>query len=214
MQLDDSPSLTVKEIASRLAPFCARLSDDALMAVSKYIDLLRLWNHKVSLTTIEEPLEIVARHFGESIFIGNLVNFSYGRLADVGSGAGFPGLPLKIAFPELEIFLIEPNIKKCAFLTEVMTELNLRGVQIIRKQYANIGSEIGKFDFICSRAIGNYKNLLRWARGRLDLGGRVILSVGLEDSIQMSREEGWIWETPIRLPESRKRMIVVGRRKD
>lgn len=87
--------LSTETIASRLAPFDIRLTKEQLTAIQKYVSILLLWNHKVSLTSIEDPEEIVSRHFGESIFAGRFINSSICRLADVGTGLVSPDCPLK-----------------------------------------------------------------------------------------------------------------------
>src|SRR5207244_13631657 len=110
-------------------------SDAQIEGIRKYMDLLLLWNHKVSLTSIVDPGEILARHFGESMFAAAKFSILKGRLADVGSGAGFPGLALKIIRPELHVTLIEANAKKSAFLAEVVRDLGLIGVDVLRASH-------------------------------------------------------------------------------
>ena len=153
----------------------------------------------------------MARHFGESMFASSLVPMERGRLADVGSGAGFPGVPLKIASPELRLTLVEPNAKKCAFLREVQLVLGLSGVEVIRSRYEDFDVPPNSFDFICSRALGGYKSLLRWSKGVLRPGGHVMLWLGTEDSTLLNRRKGWNWELPVRIPESRRRVVLGGR---
>ena len=97
--------------------------DDQILQIQDYIKILLTWNDKVSLTAIRDPLEILYRHFCESMFAGISVPIERGRLADVGTGAGFPGLPLKILRPSLRLLLIESNIKKAGFLAEVIRVL-------------------------------------------------------------------------------------------
>jgi 16S rRNA (guanine527-N7)-methyltransferase len=214
--------ISTKSIATSLAPFNICLSEPQLIAIQSYVKLLLLWNQKVSLTSIKDPHEIVSTHFGESIFAGRFLDPSICRLADVGTGPGFPGLPLKIAFPSLKLVLVEPNLKKCAFLTEVITALGLHRVQVFRGQYsalrgesdlASVSQSAGlRFDAICSRALGDYKSLLQWAKRVLDGDGRIILWVGDEDAIMLGRIKGWTWDPPYRLPESSRRSILIGRK--
>jgi 16S rRNA (guanine527-N7)-methyltransferase len=180
------------------------------MAITRYLELLKKWNETIALTSIEEDTELVARHFGESMFAGSVLEMPLGRLADVGSGAGFPGLPLKIAFPALHITLIEPNIKKCAFLREVQGSLSLSGVEIARSRYEDFRVEPYSFDFICSRALGGYKRLLQWSKTVLKPRGRVILWLGSEDSNILARTKSWTWELPAKIPESKHRVLLVG----
>jgi 16S rRNA (guanine527-N7)-methyltransferase len=211
MSEHENAPLSLDEIAHALQPYGGKaLSESQLLSIAKYLVLLKEWNETVPLTSIEEDTEIVARHFGESIFATSLLPMERGRLADVGSGAGFPGLPLKIAFPELEVTLLEPNGKKCAFLREVQTALGLSGVKIVRSRYEDFGAPPNSFNFICSRALGGQKRLLRWSKGVLRPDGYVVLWLGIDDCNLLSRTEGWNWKLPASIPESRRRVILIG----
>lgn len=204
--------LTFELISRALTPYLKKpLGDPQLLGIAKYIGLLRKWNETVSLTSIEGDTEIVAWHFGESIFAGSVLPIESGRLADVGSGAGFPGLALKIAFSDLEVSLIEPNAKKCAFLREVQSILGLNGVEVVRNRYEDFRPRPGSFDFISSRALGGYKRLLRWSKAVLQPQGSAILWLGLEDSNLITRAKGWQWQLPVSIPESRRRVVLAGK---
>lgn len=204
-------NLSRDEIAHTLLPYGGKaLTNSQLASLAKYLELLKKWNRTIPLTSIEDDTEIVARHFGESIFAASLLPISRGRLADVGSGAGFPGLPLKIAFPELDVTLLEPNVKKCAFLREVQSVLGLTNVEVARSRYADFHATPTSFDFVCSRALGGYKRLLLWARVVLKPGGHAILWLGTEDSNLLTRINGWNWALPVRIPESRQRVLLTG----
>ena len=206
-----TPSLSLAEIANSLAPYItAPLPDPQLARIAAFLKLLKKWNQIVPLTSIEDDSEIVARHFGESIFAGRFLGIATGRLADVGSGAGFPGLPLKIVFPSLRVTLIEPNLKKCAFLREVKEVLALENVEIARSRYENLASPPKSFDFIGSRALGGYRRLLQWSRQALSPGGYAILWLGVDDSTSISRLEGWRWQLPVNIPESKRRVLLIG----
>ena len=206
-----SGPLSLEEITRILLPYGGKaLTDSQLAHFARYLELLKRWNQTIPLTSIQDDTEIVARHFGESIFADALLPMTGGRLADVGSGAGFPGLPLKIAFPELQITLLEPNIKKCAFLREVQSTLGLFGVEIVRNRYEDLHVPPGSFDFVCARALGGYKRLLLWARTVLKPEGHVILWLGTEDSNVLTRVRGWHWALPAKIPESRQRVLLMG----
>lgn len=208
----ETGALSLAEISRALQPYVRTpLVDAQLTHIANYLALLKKWNQTVPLTSIEEDAEVVARHFGESIFAGSVISIERGRLADVGSGAGFPGIPLKIAFPELHVSLIEPNAKKCAFLREVQAALGLSDVEVIRSRYENVGAASSHFDFICSRAIGGYRRLLQWSKGMLDAEGSVVLWLGIDDSNLMSMTNGWTWGLPVKIPESRRRVILIGK---
>ena len=200
------------EIARILAPYLPKpLSDDQLAIIGTYRSLLKKWNQIIPLTSIEDDAEIVARHFGESIFAAAVIPLDRGRLADVGSGAGFPGLPLKIAYPELQVTLVEPNIKKCAFLRETQAAFDLSGVEVVRKRYEDFGAAPNSFDFICSRALGGYKRLLQWSKRVLKPEGHVVLWLGIDDANLLCRTKGWHWGLPVAIPESRRRIVLTGK---
>jgi 16S rRNA (guanine527-N7)-methyltransferase len=203
--------LSRDEIGLILLPYGGKaLTNSQLASLAKYLELLKKWNQTIPLTAIQDDTEVVARHFGESIFAGSLLPLSRGRLADVGSGAGFPGLPLKIAFPELQVTLLEPNIKKCAFLREVQSALGLPNVEVVRSRYEDFHAAPASFDFVCSRALGGYKKLLLWSKVVLKPGGHAILWLGTEDSNLLTRVKGWNWALPFKTPESRQRVLLMG----
>ena len=121
-------SLSDLRIAEILSVYGIATSPALAGAIRTYISMLVRWNSRISLTTVVDPVEILKFHFGESLFAISKVPISFGRLADVGSGAGFPGLPLGIFLPDLEVVLIESNVKKAAFLSEVIRELKADNV--------------------------------------------------------------------------------------
>lgn len=193
-----------------LAPYRTDLSEDQASKVQNYIGLLVFWNQKISLTSIEDPQEIVSRHFGESFYCSKYLPSGRSRLADVGSGAGFPGLALKIMWPELEVFLIEQDTRKAAFLNEVIRQLKLDLVKVLRTHFETMPPDFKNLDVVTARAIGNHKTLLKWALPRLSANGQVILLLGLEDATKVMQVRAWDWTQPEPMPQSRKRVILIG----
>lgn len=203
--------LSLDEIRQILLPYGgSALTDSQLASLDKYLGLLKKWNQTIPLTSIEDDSEIVSRHFGESIFPGSLVPMSRGRLADVGSGAGFPGMALKIFSPDLEVHLIEQNAKKATFLRETSRFLNFEGIFVSGRDYRQLPGEMGAFDWVTAKAFGSYMELLDWAHSRLSSAGTVALWLGSDDSARFSAVPRWRWAPPITIPDSKRRILFSG----
>jgi 16S rRNA (guanine527-N7)-methyltransferase len=164
----------------------------------------------MNLTAIRDPLEVLYRHFCESMYAAAAVPLGRGRLADVGSGGGFPGLALKIARPELQVFLIESNVKRATFLAEVVRELGLANARVLVSRYEELGDEIAPLDFVCSRALGEFDKFLGWARAERVAARQAILWVGGRDIDEVKRIGGWTWRESISVPHSLQRFLLVG----
>jgi 16S rRNA (guanine527-N7)-methyltransferase len=199
------------QVLATISPFGIHLSPEQLLMILEYVRILLKWNNLISLTSIVEPTEIIARHFGESMFASSVMPVEKGRLADVGAGAGFPGLALKILNPWLQVTLIESNKKKCAFLLEIVRALELLNVEILPERFENIRAEPGFANFVTCRALGGFPALLRWSKRALSHRGHMIFWVGADDSAKISGLEGWTWQPAVRIPESQRRFILVGR---
>ena len=211
MSKNNKVDISNEQIAASLAPFGIHPSFDQVSEIREYISILLKWNKLISLTTVLDPAEIIARHFGESMYASSLTPVENGRLADVGSGAGFPGLALKILCPKLEVILIESNKKKCAFLSEVVTVLGLAGVEVLPKRFEEIRAGSGFANLVTARALGGFPELLRWSQGVLSRRGHLVLWVGGDDSTKISGIPGWTWQPAVHLPESQRRFILIGR---
>ena len=125
-------------IRQQLKAFSIEVNDEQVVCIQQYIEILLHWNEKLNLTAIRDPLEILVRHFCESMFGATAVPINSGRLADIGSGAGFPGIPMKILRPEIELFLVESNIKKGTFLAEVIRETGLKNSRVLISRYEEL----------------------------------------------------------------------------
>ena len=211
MRNHTQPLPSETEIVTSLSQFRVHLKADQIAKVREYIRLLLVWNQSFSLTSVVDPLEILSRHFGESMFVSSVFPVDNCRLADLGSGAGFPGLALKIACPSLQVILIESNKKKCAFLSEVVRSLELDGVEVmpVRFDEARIPRDFA--DIVTARAVGGLQGILRWAKAALSHRGHAILWLGGEDVTKVSSTEGWIWQPVLKIPESQRRFILIGR---
>jgi 16S rRNA (guanine527-N7)-methyltransferase len=197
-------------ISSALAPFGLQPSPALAAAIRQYMELLLRWNQKISLTSITDPQEILQRHFAESMFAACAIPIVRGRLVDIGSGAGFPGLALKLVAPELEVALIEPSMKKSAFLAEVVRSLALNGVKIISKRIEELSGLEGGADFVTCRAVRADKRMLAWSRKALAADGKCVFWVGAEDATALQKERQWSWQPPIAVPMSTGRVLLVG----
>jgi len=202
------PSAAV--IRRALGEFKIPAFDDQVLQIQQYIKILLTWNEKVNLTAIRDPLEILYRHFCESMYAAEAIPLKNGRLADVGSGGGFPGLPLKIVRPGLQVFLVESNIKKVTFLAEVIRELGLSGAQVLARRYEELGEEVAPLDYACSRALGEFSVFLDWARSQQIAAKQVILWIGGRDLEEIQKTQTWDWSEPIEVPHSLRRLLLVG----
>ena len=202
--------LSEEIIRRALRDFQITLSDAQVTCIQQYTRILQRWNEKLNLTAIKDPLEILHRHFCESMYAAVAVPINSGRLADIGSGPGFPGLPLKILRPELQLVLVESNIKKGTFLAEVIRELGLLNARVLISRYEELGEELAPLDFVCSRAVGEFGPFLDWAASDVVSAGRVILWIGGRDLDEARKSVQWDWQEPIPVPQSLRRYLLVG----
>ncbi len=206
-------ALSADTIRRALGEFQIAISDSQVLQIQQYTRILLVWNEKINLTSIRDPLEILNRHFCECMYAASTVPVEHGRLADLGSGAGFPGLPLKIIRPELQVFLIESNVKKATFLAEVIRDLGLAGARVLVSRYEELGEEIAPLDFVCSRALGEFGPFLEWAHSEKVAAKQVILWIGARDLPEIQKIQSWEWREPIPVPHSLRRLLLVGTRR-
>lgn len=130
------------------------LSEQQGSQFAMYQHMLLDWNGRMNLTTITDPQEIIAYHFQDSLALGHTVDLTnVHAIADIGSGAGFPGIPLKIAYPQLTVFLIEVNQKRIKFLKAVIEELKLSNIHVIELDWLTfIRKTQYNINIFCARA--------------------------------------------------------------
>lgn len=124
----------------------------------KYFNFLIEENKKYNLTSITNKKEVYIKHFLDSISLENVINLENVHLCDVGSGAGFPAIPLKILYPSLHVTIIEPTLKRCNFLNNLVEMLELKDVEIINDRAENIKNK--SYDIVCARAVSSLPILL------------------------------------------------------
>jgi 16S rRNA (guanine527-N7)-methyltransferase len=212
MLTSDAAPLSASAISKALGEFQLQPTPEQVGTVQRYMSALMAWNEKVNLTAIRDPLEILYRHFCESMYAAAALPLQAGRLADVGSGGGFPGLALKIIRPELQVILIESNFKKATFLAEVVRELGFGDVRVLVSRYEELGEEVAPLDFVCSRALGEFGKFLGWAGSAHVAANQAILWVGGRDMDEIKKIDDWVWREPISIPRSLQRFLLVGDR--
>ncbi len=203
-------------IAALLEPFLPTpLAPPALQQISIYIDLLLRWNARINLTAIRDPEQIVTRHFGESLFLARHLfpasAVSPARLPlpavlDIGSGAGFPALPLKIWAPEIPLTLIESNHKKAAFLREVSRALTLTNINVMTARAETVTATA---DVVTLRAVEHFASILPTAVRLLNPQGRLALLIGAAQ-LPVLAAVPLRWASPIPIPNSQTRLLTVG----
>jgi 16S rRNA (guanine527-N7)-methyltransferase len=202
--------LTDESIRSALGEYKIAFTNKQVQQIQRYIGILLKWNDKINLTAIRDPREILYRHFCESMFGAVAVPIENGRLADVGSGGGFPGIPIKILRPDLQVFLVESNVKKATFLAEVSRDLELTDVRVLVNRFEDLTEEIAPLDFACSRALGEFASFLDWAGSERVASKKVVLWIGTRDLEEVQKIAGWAWRDPIPVPQSLRRLVLVG----
>jgi 16S rRNA (guanine527-N7)-methyltransferase len=212
MTTDVEKPISEETVRRALGEFQIPVNSEQVVLIQQYIKILLRWNEKLNLTAIRDPLEILYRHFCESMFAAGAIPVDKGRLADIGSGPGFPGIPLKIACPELELCLVESNIKKGTFLAEVVRELQLTNTRVLISRYEELGEEIAPLDYVCSRAVGEYQPFLEWASSERVQARQVILWIGGRDLEEVRKLKNWEWSEPILIPKSLQRYLLVGKK--
>jgi len=214
-----SSAMDVSQISELLKPFLRQpLSSLQLQQISTYIDLLLRWNRKLNLTAIRDEEHIVTRHFGESIFAAQYIfptgsgHPDFPRVVDVGSGAGFPGLPLKLWAPQIKMTLIESTQKKATFLREAIRALSLAGTDVFADRAEKYPP--ASADLVIVRAVEHFESTLQIASRLVANYGRIALLIGeSQKSKLVAKSDEFSWSQPAAIPLSSARILQVGLKK-
>lgn len=156
------------------------LDEEQIKKFYKYMELLLEWNEKINLTAIVEPRDVILKHFVDSLTICKELQKNK-TLADIGTGAGFPGIPVKILRPDLDITLIDSLNKRVNFLTMVIEALKLEKIIALHGRIEDFGKNKKyreKFDYVTSRAVANLSTLSEYMIPLAKIGGKCICMKG------------------------------------
>ncbi len=155
------------------------ISSSQVAIFLEYLKNLEFWGRRINLTGIRDEREIIISHFLDSISLAPFIS-NDSRLLDIGSGAGLPGIPLKIVIPSLEVTLLDSVGKKVFFMREVIRKLQLRGIVAVCGRAEDSNNEVarGQFDFVVSRAVGKIERLAELAIPYLRREGKIVLMRG------------------------------------
>lgn len=182
------------EFLSKLNENGVSLDDRQINQLDEYASFLKEYNQKINLTGIDEYEEVLDKHFYDSLLLS--FNFKLeGTFVDVGTGAGFPGVVLKICFPDLKVILLEPLKKRCVFLEELIKRLDLKDIEVINtrgEDYTLKHRE--EFDYVSARAVSNMNMLIEVCGGLVRFGGYFIALRGSSGKEELAKADRAIKE--------------------
>jgi 16S rRNA (guanine527-N7)-methyltransferase len=183
------------------------LSPLQLARLATHYEFLVRWNERLNLTSAHSLEEAVERHYCESLFFGQHLGGQHlgregTRILDLGSGAGFPGVPMAVLRPDWELTLVESHQRKAVFLRECSR--GLPNVTVIARRAEEI---LGQYDWVVSRAV-DPPSVLKMSRA---LSSRVGLMIGQSDVNKLAASPSWVWEDPVLLPWGEQRVCLYGR---
>ena len=181
--------MNFKEMQSLLLEKGIKVTDEMIIKFQKYLDLLMEWNQKINLTALKTEEEIIEKHFYDSLLMAEEIKFDDQSLLDVGTGAGFPGIPLKIVFEDLFVTLLEPTLKRVNFLDIVIKELGLKKIVTINKRAEDYVKDARSYyDLVTARAVSRLNMLLELCMPLVKVDGLFLAMKGSkgEEEIQES----------------------------
>ena len=176
--------MNIDEFKTEVKKLGIEVTDEEISKLEKYADLLKEWNEKINLTAITEKEQVFLKHFYDSLTLVKIINLDkVDNLCDLGTGAGFPGLVLKIFFPQLKLTLVDALNKRINFLDVVVKELSLENVTLVHARAEEYGRNHREcFDVVTARALSSFPILLEYSASLLKVHGHLIAMRGLDDS--------------------------------
>lgn len=157
--------MTQNDFIEKVKELGLEITEDKIYKLEKYYELLVSWNEKINLTAITEKEQVYLKHFYDSLTLTKMIDFNtVENFCDIGTGAGFPGIVIKIFFPELQVTLIDSLNKRIEFLKLVIEELDLHKIIAIHSRIEDYGKYNRElFDVVTARAVTNMNNLLEFS---------------------------------------------------
>ncbi len=182
----------VEELKKQAEQIGINLSELQINKMHKYMNLMLEWNEKMNLTAITEEKEIIQKHFIDSLTIVKYIEGN-AKIIDVGTGAGFPGIPLKIVREDLDITLLDSLNKRIKFLDEVINEIELKGIKTVHARVEEFGKDKEyreNFDYATSRAVANLATLSEYMLPLVKKCGKCICMKGsnVESELKESKK--------------------------
>ena len=184
------------DFVQRLKEFNIKINDEQIKKFMNYMNLLLEWNEKINLTAITQPEEVKLKHFVDSLTVLKYINDD-DKVIDIGTGAGFPGIPLKIMNENTKITLLDSLNKRINFLNIVIETLNLRNIQAIHGRAEEIARNKlyrEKYDVAVSRAVANLSTLTEYMLPFVKVGGKCICMKGANVNEELERAQNAIKE--------------------
>lgn len=189
------------QLQQGLADLKLDLPTSAEVKLLKYISLLEKWNKAFNLTAITDPYEIITHHLLDSLSVVSFI--TGGRICDVGTGAGLPGIPLSIALPEKKFSLLDSNGKKTRFLVQAISELKVNNVEVVQSRVENFQPK-ELFNNITARAFGSVHDIIRSCQHLLKPDGQMLLMRGQIDQQELVGIKGKTEVVALDVPRLRK----------
>lgn len=165
-----------EEFLEELAKIGIKPTEEQLSQLDKFYHLMLEWNEKINLTRITAEKEVYLKHFYDSLTLNKVIDLkNVNTLCDVGTGAGFPGVVLKIVFPNLRITLIDSLLKRVNYLNEIIKELKLQDIEAIHSRGEDYK---GEFDVVTSRAVANIEKLVDYTMHLVSKNGVFVAMKG------------------------------------
>lgn len=176
--------MNIDEFKNEISKLGIEYDNDKLLKLEKYYELLIDWNNKINLTAIVDKEQVYLKHFYDSLTLFKIIDLNkVDSLCDLGTGAGFPGIVIKIFFPNIKITLVDALNKRINFLNEVVQKLNLSNVTLIHSRAEDYGRNHREcFDVVTARALSSLPVLLEYGVSLLKINGTLCAMRGNDDS--------------------------------